>query len=121
MDVTAHIMVKNEEFYIVPVLESVLQAGFREVIVADCGSMDRTWDILQRYISRVRLLSYGSITPEENGQVRQHMTNLTRTPWCMLVDGDEYYWPRSLKGIVGMDMPAGKRFGFTTLANVQKD
>ncbi len=123
MDCTAHLMVRNEEYYIRPVLESVLQAGFKEVILADCGSTDLTWTIASQYLGwpGFRLYCFGVLTPQENGQVRQFMTDVTHTPWAMLVDGDEFYWPSALKHILAQEMPDGRRFGFTTLANVQHD
>ena len=123
MDVTAHVMVKNEEHFITPVMQSIVQAGFRKVLVADCGSLDRTFEKLVPFgvVPHVKLTRYGTLTPEENGRVRQHLTDNTKTRWAMLVDGDEYYWPYMLRRIVAAPMPEGKKFGFTTMANVQRD
>jgi len=123
VDITAHVMVKNEEYFITPVMQSIVQAGFREVLVADCGSLDRTFERLVPFgeLTRVKITRYGTLTPEENGRVRQHLTDNTKTRWAMLVDGDEYYWPYMLRRIVAAPMPEDKKFGFTTLANVQRD
>jgi len=123
MDVTAHVMVRNEENYIEPVMDSIIQAGFREVLVVDCASQDRTFEKLVPYgrLDRVRLTRTAILTPEENGQVRQWLTDRTRTRWAMIIDGDEYYWPYVLRRLLKLEIPEGKKFGYTTLANVQLD
>jgi len=124
MDITAHVMVRNEENFIIPVMEAVVQAGFKEVLVVDCGSQDRTPVLLADHYDdypNVHIRFYPRLTPQENGDLRQRLTDMTRTPWCMIIDGDELYWPWALCAIVASEMPPGKRFGFTTLANVQRD
>lgn len=123
MDITAHVMVRNEENFIIPVMESIVQAGFAAVLVADCGSQDRTPILLAEHYDdypNVHIRFYPRLTSQENGALRQHLTDMTHTPWCMMIDGDEMYWPWALRAIVASEMPASKRYGYTTLANVQR-
>jgi len=116
--ITAQCMVKNEVYWIGPVLSSLL-ACFETVLVADCGSRDGTLDIL-RNLQRpgMVLLEKGELTPEANGRVREELRQLTRTPWSFVCDGDEYYPVENLTQIVNYEIPQGKSTGFTLLWNV---
>ncbi len=123
MELTAHVMIRNEEYWLGYVLDSLLQV-MDEVIVVDTGSSDNTVDVVRRVMKehpncRTQFLCYGHLTPEENGQARQWMTDRTHTEWAMIVDGDEYYAPETLQKIKSTPLPPTARLGFTTLQVLQ--
>ena len=117
-EMTAQLMVKNEEYWVGPVLSSLLEC-FEKVLVADCGSKDRTLEIIKS-LQRpgMEIMKKGELTPAANGLVREELRKMTQTPWSFLCDGDEYYPVASLKGIVMYPIPEGKGAGFTPLRNV---
>ncbi len=119
--ITAHVMVKNEEYWVGHILRPLLEV-LDFVLVADCGSTDRTQAIIKEVLyphpQKSRFFSLGALTPEENGQVRQFLTRCTQTEWAMIVDGDEYYPEGVLRKICDTDLPSRARLGFTTLQTV---
>jgi glycosyltransferase involved in cell wall biosynthesis len=124
MELTAHVMLRNEEYWVGYVLESVLKV-MDEVIIIDTGSTDNTIEVCRKAVKesdgrcRVQWLLYGPLTPEQNGQARQWMTDKTHTEWAMIIDGDEYYAPEVLQTIKDTPLPSTARLGFTTLQVLQ--
>lgn len=123
VQLTAHVMLRNEEYWVGYILDALLQV-MDEVIIIDTGSTDNTVDVVRRALKehpycKSQFLCYGTLTPEENGQARQWMTDKTRTEWGMIVDGDEYYSPEALEAIKAIELPSTARLGFTTLQVLQ--
>ena len=88
-NVTVHMMIKNEEFFIKKAIESVLVFA-DEIIVFDTGSTDNTREIVNSIDSKkIRLFEKGTKTPKELIGMRNEMIKLTKTKWFMVVDGDE--------------------------------
>ena len=117
--ITAHVMVRNEEYWIGHILIPVLQV-FEHVIIADTGSSDDTLKIVGQVLQGVpnekyELIVTAPLTPKENGEMRQHMTDITPTEWAMIVDGDEYYTIEALEKLMATDIPETARLGFTLL------
>jgi glycosyltransferase involved in cell wall biosynthesis len=92
--VTVHTIVKNEDRFISYALKSVLPF-VQKLIIFDTGSTDNTWEIIQKLqslypqkitSSRKRIKSAHDIS-----LLRQEQINLTKTPWFLLLDGDEIW------------------------------
>jgi glycosyltransferase involved in cell wall biosynthesis len=107
VDVTIHMMVKNEWPTVVFSLLSVLPIA-KEAIVVDTGSTDGTWEWLQRikrmYPEKIRLSQRNDIPDSTNweffkycrpnqklGALRGWMIEETKTKYIWVVDGDEVY------------------------------
>ena len=94
MKITTHTLVKNEEYWIKPALLSVMDQ-VETMLVWDTGSTDKT-------IAIIKSINSSKIIFEQKGRVnRQQLVNLrnqqikaTRTPWIILLDGDEI-WPKN--------------------------
>ena len=117
--VTVHVMLRNEEFWIEPVLRAVL-AVTRNILIFDTGSEDGTKDILEEIWKPGVRIEYADhvLTPEENGEARQVMSDMTETEWAFLVDGDELLDVEKLKVVLSSPPPQDKECGFITLMNV---
>ncbi len=87
--ITVHMMVRNEEYFIRKSIESAL--GFAdEIIVFDTGSTDATQKIVMEMKSgKIRFFEKGECSPKQLVEMRNTMIGLTKTPWFMIVDGDE--------------------------------
>lgn len=90
------VLVKNDEYWLPYVLESV--AGiFPKMVIYDVGSEDGTKDILRWYIDKeyentefiVRFLP--DCPPTVQGTFRNAMIAETQADWYLILDGDEIY------------------------------
>lgn len=116
--ITPQVMVKNELYWIGPVLNSLVSV-FENVLIADCGSTDGTIDVIQQYLRPgVELLIKGELSQKQNGLVRDELRQRTQTTWSWVNDGDEYYPISTLRMIAEQDIPAGRMIGFSTIWNV---
>ena len=114
-ELTAHVMVKNEVYYIESVLTPLVK-HLKEVIIFDTGSEDGTPEIAEKMGCRVIRKSCKS--PQEVGRARQEMCDRTDTYWCYQIDGDELIHEESLIQLSQQDMPDGKFLGFTPMVSV---
>ena len=122
-DLTAHIMVRNEENWIGHILESAVSVMDHTIIV-DTGSTDRTIAVINNVLvgipkDKFTLIVCPPLTPKENGEMRQTMTDLTPTEWAIIIDGDEYYSPEMLKALKETQIPETAKLGFTLLRTLQ--
>jgi len=96
--ITSHYVVKNEAGFIRASLASV--APFVErVIVHDTGSTDDTREqvkALQKKLTHIELYE----SSEDVSVVRQKQVEMTKTPFFLVVDGDEVYTEEGIKRIV---------------------
>lgn len=122
-DFTAHVMIRNESYWIGYVLAPVLQV-FPHVLVADTGSEDGSTDILrvlQTKHTNLEVWYLGKLSPEENGDLRTKMLAAVPTTWGFQIDGDEIYPPETLRKILEIGMPIGKHSGFTCLHEIAEN
>lgn len=93
--ITIHSIVCNEDRFIKAALTSVLAS--REVeraLVSDAGSIDNTVrEISSINDPRIEFRELGRVDRKKMVQYRNEQIQSTKTPWFMLVDGDEI-WPR---------------------------
>jgi len=90
-NLTAHMIVQNEENWIYYAINSVLPHVV-QIIIYDTGSIDKTVQI-------IKTINNPKILFEEKGEVdavkmvalRNEQIEKTKTSWFMLVDGDEIY------------------------------
>jgi glycosyltransferase involved in cell wall biosynthesis len=98
--ITAHIMVKNEEYFIRSAVEAILPLC-TEVIVFDTGSTDNTPAIVQGIPSdKIRFFEKGDRSARELIDLRNEMVRLTTTEWFFVVDGDEIYFFKNPKKLL---------------------
>lgn len=93
--ITIHTIVRNEEQFVKAALLSALaNPAVVRAIVWDTGSSDRTAkEILFIKDSRIEFCQRGEVDRKSLVDLRQEQLSLTKTPWFLLVDGDEV-WPR---------------------------
>lgn len=117
-EITAHVMVRNEEYWIAHILTNICKV-LPKVIVADCGSIDRTLErahaISARFPGKMTVLELGQLSAKENGAVRQKMTDLTTTEWAAVMDGDEFYPVSSLENLISTPLTMNIRLAYSTL------
>ncbi len=91
--ITAHVLVKNEENFIWFALMSVLDF-VEEVFVYDTGSKDKTVQIIKSIDSpKIIFVEKGEKNSRDLVNLRNEMMEKTKTPWFLLLDGDEV-WPK---------------------------
>jgi len=89
---TSHTLVKNEEIWIKPALESVLQ-HVDNLLVWDTGSTDKTVSLIQSIKSpKIKFKQSGPVNRIGLVRLRNEQIKVTKTDWFLLVDGDEI-WP----------------------------
>ncbi|RJR30275.1 glycosyltransferase [Candidatus Microgenomates bacterium] len=93
MQLTAHMIVKNEEQWVWYAVSSVIPFVSR-FLIYDTGSTDRTVAIIKSINSKkIHFLAKGKVTPKELVVLRNEQIKNTKTEWFLLVDGDEV-WPK---------------------------
>jgi len=117
--VTAHLMVKNEEYFIGYILNT-LTKYLPNVFVFDTGSADSTIEIIKEFPS-VKLVEKGQLSPMGLMECRNEMMEMTETPWVWQVDGDEFYPESSVEELLKCEMPIDKKLGFVHFYDVGWD
>lgn len=93
MRLTGQMIVKNEDRFVGFALEAVLPY-VEKMLVYDTGSVDRTVEIIKSIKSdKIIFEEKGEVTPEQLVDLRLEQLERTRTPYFLLVDGDEI-WPK---------------------------
>lgn len=106
----AHTLVKNEERYLWFAVMSVVDF-VDKVLLWDTGSTDKTLEIIKKLKEarpdKIEFKEVGEVDSEEFTIVRQAMLDETKSDWFLIVDGDEVWWERSIKEIVGLIQKEG--------------
>lgn len=91
---TVHTIIKNEDRWIWYALKSVIDVA-QKILIYDTGSTDKTIDIIKSIDSpKIIFESHPIATRQDLVKLRQEQLDRTRTPWFMLLDGDEI-WPQA--------------------------
>ena len=94
MKITTHTLVKNEEYWIKPALLSVMDQ-VETMLVWDTGSTDKTVAIIKSInSSKIIFEQKGRVNRKQLVNLRNQQIKATRTPWIILLDGDEI-WPEN--------------------------
>ncbi len=112
---TAHVLVKNEENFIWFVLRSII--GFADrVLIFDTGSTDKTVKIIKSIKDKkVSLKECGPQTSQQLVSLRNDQIKKTKTPWFLLLDGDEVWPKKSIKTLLAEIKDADKnKIGIVT-------
>ncbi len=92
MLITSHTIVKNEERFIKQSLISVLNFVDR-MLVWDTGSTDDTVSIIKSINSaKIEFKQCGPVDRKGLVNLRNEQLKMTKTPWFLILDGDEI-WP----------------------------
>jgi glycosyltransferase involved in cell wall biosynthesis len=104
--VTAQMVVKNEERFVWFAVVAVLPFVER-FLITDTGSTDRTWSVLSSIKDPKIVLKRRR---ESVVTVRQRQLTQTKTPWFLLVDGDEIWPKKQLVQLLKLtkELPKGK-------------
>lgn len=90
-DLTAHMLVCNEEKWISFAISSVL-SNVSQILIYDTGSTDKTVEIIKQIKSeKIFLQKKGKVNPKELIVLRNEQIQMTKTKWFMILDGDEAY------------------------------
>jgi glycosyltransferase involved in cell wall biosynthesis len=112
-DLTIHMMVKNEERYIRQTLRSTLPY-VEHAIIIDTGSTDKTIEYIEELIKNYNNVTFlkfnvakdsinwdGNHLNQELTNLRNKMLEMTKTKYCLQVDGDEIYPESSIRALDG--------------------
>ncbi|MBP7119428.1 glycosyltransferase, partial [Candidatus Woesebacteria bacterium] len=114
MEITAHILVKNEYRFIWYSVMSVLPF-VDKVMIWDTGSTDGTIEIINEILQvpeakrKVTFVKRDTAIFDEE-VIRQEMLDQTTTDWFLVVDGDEIWWNESIKTVVRFIKENGKKY-----------
>lgn len=114
MEITAHILVKNEYRFIWYSVMSVLPF-VDKVMIWDTGSTDGTIEIINEILllpeSKGKVTFVKRNTPIFDEElIRQEMLDQTTTDWFLVVDGDEIWWNDSIKTVVRFIKEKGRKY-----------
>lgn len=90
-NVTAHMVVKNEDQWVWFAIQSILPY-VDKILITDTGSSDKTLECIRSIKSNKIILNVVPCqSPKEVTAVRQSQIQATTTDWLWIVDGDEIY------------------------------
>jgi glycosyltransferase involved in cell wall biosynthesis len=93
--ITAHMVVKNEDRFVYFAIKSVLPYVDR-FLIFDTGSTDHTVEIISQIASsKIEFRRVAGDSPQDITAARELQLYMTKTPWIWIVDGDEVY-PQAL-------------------------
>lgn len=118
LDLTGHIMVRNEQFW-VPYIVAAAARVLDKLIIIDCGSEDGTPDLIRHvqsyYPNKIHFETTGPLTEAQNGAIRQYMTDLTKTEWAAVMDGDEIYSAEALQNLLATNLGDHIRLSYSLM------
>ncbi len=89
--ITAHMIVKNEDQWVWFAIQSILPY-VDKFLITDTGSTDHTVAVIKSIkSSKIQLTQTTANTPAEVTAIRSQQLDLTTTSWIWIVDGDEVY------------------------------
>ncbi|MBD3270504.1 glycosyltransferase, partial [Candidatus Peregrinibacteria bacterium] len=95
LDLTLYLIVKNEEIHLPDCLES-MKGIWKELLIVDTGSTDKTKEIAKSYGARV--LDFEWI--EDFSAARNFALEHVQTEWVMMVDADDTIHPDDKKRLL---------------------
>jgi glycosyltransferase involved in cell wall biosynthesis len=100
--ITLHTIVKNEEKFVKEALLAALSSNeVKRALVWDTGSTDKTVEkILSIKDRRIEFRQRGNIDRKTLVLLRKEQLEMTKTPWFLLVDGDEIWPERNLQKLI---------------------
>lgn len=102
MKIVAHMLVKNEEYFVWFAINSILD-HVDEIIIWDTGSTDKTVKIIKTINNpKISFDEKGEVNPQEFGRLRNDMVKLTNADWIFILDGDEIWSEAGIEEIVGL-------------------
>lgn len=91
--ITVHTIIQNEDRWIWYALMSVIDVATK-ILIFDTGSTDKTKEIITTIKSpKIVFEQKPSVTRQSLVRLRQEQIDRTKTPWLLLLDGDEI-WPQ---------------------------
>jgi glycosyltransferase involved in cell wall biosynthesis len=106
--ITTHTIIKNEDRWIWYALMSVINQ-VDKMLIYDTGSTDKTIQIIKAINSpKIILKEKGSVDRKKLVRLRQEQIRRTKTPWFMLLDGDEIWPQKNLKKLTEAASKANK-------------
>lgn len=104
--ISATILTKNSQKYIVEVLESL--SSLDEILICDTGSTDRTLEIVKEFpkvkIEQCPFIGFG---PTHN-----LATTLAKNDWILSIDSDEILTPELVKEVSSLSLERGTVYSF---------
>lgn len=98
--ITSHTIVKNEEKFIKYAILSV-EPFVDRMLIWDTGSSDKTIEIIKSIKSpKIEFKKFNNIDRDGLVRLRNEQINITKTPWFMLLDGDEIWPEKNLKKLI---------------------
>lgn len=92
-DITAHMIVKNEEQWAWYAVMSVIE-HVDVLLIYDTGSTDKTANIITSIKSpKIQFFKKGRVNAQQLVNLRNEQISKTKTEWFILLDGDEV-WPK---------------------------
>lgn len=109
-NITAHMVVKNEDRWVWYAIQSVLP--YIDVfLITDTGSTDHTINLIKSIKSpKIKFTQTKASTPQDITEVRNQQITNTHTEWIWIVDGDELY-PDSLCREITSNLDGEKKKG----------
>ena len=93
LDITAHMIVKNEERWVKFAILSVIEQ-VKSLLIWDTGSSDKTVELIKSINSpKIHFKQMGEVDRKGSVNLRNQQIKVTTTSWFLLVDGDEI-WPK---------------------------
>ena len=96
MEISAHLVVKNEENFVWYSIMSVIDY-VDKLLIWDTGSTDNTLNIIEKINNPKIILKKLSPINFDEGRVRQLMLDATKSDWFMVLDADEIWWDGSIQ------------------------
>lgn len=114
-NITAVVLVSNDEFWLPYALESV-RGRFNKYIIYDIGSLDGTRNVIEWFKSTEKAEFFTRFLPmcdpKIQGAFRNSMIAEAQTDFYYILDGDEVYSPESLDSLEQQFIKQKQALGF---------
>ena len=99
MEISAHMLVKNEENFVWYAINSVIDY-VDELLIWDTGSIDKTVEIIKTINNpKIKFKEIGEVNPKQLSEARQKMLEETNADWIFVHDADEVWHDNVIKSI----------------------
>ena len=114
--ITSHTIIKNEERFIKQALLSV-EKFVDEMLVWDTGSTDKTVEIIKSLnLPKIKFKQFSKVDRAGLVRLRNEQIKMTKTPWFLILDGDEIWPEKNMEKLIKAMKEAKKE----TIALVNK-